>query len=80
MYVKESIVIYTKQWKHYSEENGTLLRGKILVKTFRKIESFLLINFNKAHSQRHMPTLSLSGWKSGFSFLGVLIVLCLMIK
>lgn len=45
-----------------------------------KRESFLLINFNKAHSQRHMPALSLSGWKSGFSFLRLLIVLCLMIK
>lgn len=49
-------------------------------KILRKRESFLLSYFNKAHSQRHMPTLSLSGWKSGFSLLRVLIVLCLMIK
>lgn len=51
-----------------------------VLKILKKRKSFLLINLNKAHSQWHMPTLSLSGWKSGFSFLGVLIVLCLMIK
>lgn len=51
-----------------------------ILKIFRKRKCFLLINLNEAHSQWHMPTLSLSGWKSGFSFLGVLIVLCLMIK